>query len=164
VNPEQSLPRVNRAFTDGSLADGLILAIAKSAANRSLNEANRQAVDKGIHFLLLAKEGYQWLDAPRISLRSQASADSFEVAVRTRYPNPPNPSATRFLEDIEGMLTTLRAVSDDAMDRPTSEALKQVREFFYRILRASVGQIDEILSPMEPSRTPEWKPAVSSRT
>lgn len=154
MHSERVFPRVNRAFQDGSLADKVVLSLAKVGAGQPMDAASQAAIQEAVAFLSRAREGFGWLDTARISAESKTAARSFELAVRTR---PTRSSPTAFIEDLDRMLDALKALlAEGRTEKPDVDSLEKARRFFGRLLRASVSEIDNLLSPLEPARNPGW--------
>jgi hypothetical protein len=162
MQAENTLAQVGRAFHDGSLADSVVVALARASAGRPLNSEDVASLKAAFDFLERAREGYEWVKAPRISQQSKAAAVSFETAVHSRYPQR---HEVEFEQELSAMLETLRTLQSTAFitTPANSERLQGLRAFFYRILRSSIGRMDEILSPHEPQRATPWTLASRSR-
>lgn len=159
---ERSLSWVNQAFRDGSLADSVVLALAKLSAGRPLNPDDRRALEQATAFLSQARDGFLWAKEPTVSSESRACASLLERVVQT---SGSAPTSSNLLADIESMLATLRAIlADPPAVTPDQAALQQVRAFFGRVLKGSVTQLHELLSPFEAPRKAEWMFAGKSKT
>lgn len=151
MHPERSLEHVQRAFAEGSLADRVVLSLAKFSAGRELSSQDRVALEAAKNFLQSAKLGYGWLDRPEITNESSHLVCSFETAARSWDSTEP---PTHFVEELDGMLETVSQLLEGK--RPQEGSISSARRFFGRVLRSANEQMDELISKQKRPELARW--------
>ena len=136
MSPERSLSIVQNAFDQGSLADGVILAVARAQNNRAMTPSDHALLVRAVAFLNAVKNGYTQLDSASVSREAAAWARSLEAAVQSNLSFCDH----SFAEGVDSLLSALERLLDN---RPVeSSDLNNVRRFFNELFRTSLGNIE----------------------
>ncbi len=149
---DKSLTQVSTVFDDGAAFEGIVVALAKAQAGASLGERDISNMEKALLFLQQAKEGFAWIESPSVTAQSRVCASNFATAAQSWVPKG---EPSNFPQEIESMIgTTKELLKGKQFEDPKS--VSRVREFFNRVFRSSIGQLDEFFSRPTLPRNLGW--------
>lgn len=149
---DKSLTHVSTVFNEGTTFEGIVVALAKAQAGASLGERDISNIKNALRFLQQAKEGFTWIDSPSVTAKSRVCASDFATAVQSWVPKD---GPRNFPQEIESMIGTTQDLLNGTQLQ-NSNSVSLVREFFNRVFRSYIGQLDEFFSRPTLPRNLGW--------
>lgn len=126
--------------------------LAKAQAGASLGETDISNMKKALRFLQQAKEGFAWIDSPSVTAKSRVCASNFATAAQAWVPKD---GPSNFPQEIESMIGATQELLKGTQLQNSNSVLL-VREFFNRVFRSYIGQLDEFFSRPTLPRNLGW--------
>lgn len=151
---DKSLTQVSTVFDEGAAFEGIVVALAKAQAGASLGEKDISNMNKALRFLQQAKEGFTWIHSSSVTVTAQSRvcASHFATAAQSWVPKD---GPSNFTQEIESMIGTTQELLNGTQLQ-NSNSVSLVREFFNRVFRSYIGQLDEFFSRPTLPRNLGW--------
>ncbi|HLJ25968.1 MAG TPA: hypothetical protein VKY85_04605 [Candidatus Angelobacter sp.] len=151
MHPRRRFAELSDSLKNGFLADEIVLALARAENGEELSEHDRAALEKATAMLEAAIKGYKWLDDPKLSTETRASADFFGRAVGAL---PRVYTSSGFFQQVSDLTQTVNELSNGGT--PSKDKIRGLRTFFFNAAQSELDRTDQLLTGEDSTDALEW--------
>lgn len=142
MQSDHSLHSANEMLKKSDEISSVVTALAKAQEDQVLSEEDKEALERGLHFLQEVEEGYSWMDenAPSVNKQSRLRAQSLHAAVDSWGLEE---NRGQFLDDVGQMKRAIRHLLNE--NEEVIE-LSSITRFFNNILNSNLDRLDSMYS------------------
>lgn len=142
MHPEHRFSDLVESLKNGFLVDDIVLALARAEKGQALGEKDRVILKNAVTLLEKAEAGYRWLDDPKITTETKASANFFGRAVSAMPKDYPPEVFLQSIHELKGIASQLSS----SEVRPPVEKIHLLRTFFFNTAQSELDRTEQILT------------------